>query len=211
VLTVLTADDHRNGLADASRAHLLRSAGRPIVGVQVEVRRDDGSPADVGETGEIHARGPNMLLGYWRREEDTAAALSADGWYRSGDAAYQDADGYLYIVDRIKDMIISGGENVYSVEVENAIHAHPDVVECAVFGVPDERWGERVHAAVVLRAGATADEAAIVAHCRTLVAGYKVPRSIEFHEEPLPKSGAGKLLKRELREPHWSGAARQVS
>jgi long-chain acyl-CoA synthetase len=150
------------------------------------------------------------MAGYWERPDETAAALDPDGWYHSGDAAYADADGYLYIIDRIKDMIISGGENVYSIEVENAIYQHPAVLEAAVFGIPDEQWGERVHAAIVLKPGTTATEDQIIAHCRQLIGGYKLPRSIEFHDQPLPKSGAGKLLKRQLRQPHWQGLKQHV-
>jgi long-chain acyl-CoA synthetase len=205
MVTCLTPADHRGG-----GAH-LRAAGRPIVGVEAEVRRDDGTPADVGEPGEIWVRGPNIMKGYWNRPEETAAALDADGWYHSGDAAYVDAEGYLYIVDRVKDMIISGGENIYCTEVENAVYQHAAVLECAVFGVPDEQWGERVHAAVVLKPDAAATQDELIAHCRELIAGYKLPRGVDFHDEPLPKSGAGKLLKRELRKPYWEGRERQVS
>jgi long-chain acyl-CoA synthetase len=150
------------------------------------------------------------MLGYWRREAETKAAITPDGWYRSGDMAYADEYGYLYIVDRVKDMIISGGENVYSTEVELALYEHPDVAECAVFGVPDPRWGERVHAVIVPRAGRDVDEQTLVAHARERIAGYKVPRSLEIRLEPLPKSGAGKILKRELRDPHWAGQERRV-
>ncbi len=205
--------DHRRALAgEEPEATRIRSAGVPVIGVHVEVRRSDGSRADAGEPGEIWVRGPNMLAGYWRRPEETSAVLDTDGWYHSGDAAYMDEDGYLYVVDRVKDMIISGGENVYSTEVENAIYSHPAVLEAAVFGIPDpEKWGERVHAAVVLKPGARLDEAELIAHCRERIAGYKLPRAIEFHSEPLPKSGAGKLLKRTLREPHWQGQERRVS
>nr|MBA2522198.1 AMP-binding protein [Solirubrobacterales bacterium] len=212
VVSNLSPEDHRRGAAgEEPHATRLRSAGVPIVGVEAEVRRSDGTLAAVGEPGEIWVRGPNMMKGYWNRAEETAAAIDGDGWYHSGDAAYMDAEGYLYIVDRVKDMIVSGGENVYCAEVENAIYQHPAVLEAAVFGVPDEQWGECVHAAVVLKPGAVADQQAIVNRCRELIAGYKVPRSIEFHDEPLPKSGAGKLLKRELRKPHWDGHDRQVS
>jgi long-chain acyl-CoA synthetase len=203
--------DHRRALAggepDAARS---RSAGIPMIGVEAEVRRSDGSRAEAGEPGEIWVRGPNVMAGYWERPEETAAALDPDGWYHSGDAAYADADGYLYIVDRIKDMIISGGENVYSIEVENAIYQHPAVLEAAVFGIPDEQWGERVHAAIVLKPGMNATEDEIIGHCRQLIGGYKLPRSIEFHDQPLPKSGAGKLLKRTLRQPHWQGREQRV-
>jgi long-chain acyl-CoA synthetase len=212
IVTSLSPEDHRRGATgEEPYATRLRSAGTPVVGVEAEVRRSDGAPPDVGEPGEIWVRGPNIMKGYWNRPEETAAALDADGWYHTGDAAYRDADGYLYIVDRVKDMIITGGENVYCTEVENAIYQHPAVLECAVFGVPDERWGERVHAAIVLKPGASVEETAIVEHCRTLIAGYKLPRSFEVSTELLPKSGAGKILKRELRKSHWAGQERQVS
>jgi long-chain acyl-CoA synthetase len=203
--------DHRRALAgeepDATRS---RSAGIPMIGVEAEVRRSDGSRAGPGEPGEIWVRGPNVMAGYWERPAETAAVLDPGGWYHSGDAAYADADGYLYIVDRIKDMIISGGENVYSIEVENVIYQHPAVLEAAVFGIPDEQWGERVHAAIVLKPGMTATEDEIIAHCRQLIGGYKLPRSIEFRDQPLPKSGAGKLLKRQLRQPHWQGLTQHI-
>jgi long-chain acyl-CoA synthetase len=212
IVTFLTPEDHRRGVAgEEPYAARLRSAGRPVIGVEAEVRDADGAPTETGEPGEVWVRGPNIMKGYWNREEETATALDGDGWYHSGDAAFADAGGYLFIVDRLKDMIVSGGENVYCTEVENAIYQHPAVLECAVFGIPDEQWGERVHAAIVLKPDTTADEPAIVEHCRPLIAGYKVPRSIDFHEEALPKSGAGKLLKRELREPYWEGQGRRVS
>ncbi|MGA8745747.1 MAG: long-chain-fatty-acid--CoA ligase [Solirubrobacterales bacterium] len=212
VVTLLSAEDHRRGSSgEEPFRSRLHSAGRPVVGVEAQVRRADGAPAEAGEAGEVWVRGPNIMKGYWNREEETKAVLDADGWYHSGDAAYSDAEGYLFIVDRLKDMIVSGGENVYCTEVENAIYRHPAVLECAVFGVPDERWGERVHAAIVLRPGASVEEDAITEHCRALIAGYKLPRSFDFGTEPLPKSGAGKILKRELRGPYWVGQERQVS
>jgi long-chain acyl-CoA synthetase len=212
LVTMCPAEDHAKGvLGEEPYQSRLRSAGRPIEGVEAEVRRPDGSRADVGEPGEIFVRGENIMLGYWNRPQETASALHEDGWYQSGDMAYEDADGYLYIVDRAKDMIITGGENVYSTEVENALCDHPAVLEVAVFGVPDGDWGEKVHASVVLHEGASASEDELVEHCRGLIAGYKVPRSVELRDEPLPKSGAGKILKRELREPHWEGLERRVS
>lgn len=182
----------------------IRSAGVPFIGVEVSVRRQDGTRAEVDEVGEVWLRGPNIMAGYWRRPEETAAALTEGGWYRSGDGGRMDADGYLYIVDRLKDMIITGGENVYCTEVESALASHPAVLEVAVFGVPDEQWGERVHAAVVLRSPAAATEKELSAHCREQIAGYKLPRSFDLRTELLPKSGAGKVLKRELRAPYWS-------
>jgi long-chain acyl-CoA synthetase len=134
------------------------------------------------------------------------------GWYRTGDVGYLDADGYLYLVDRAKDMIISGGENVYCTEVEDAIYTHPAVLEATVFGIPDERWGEAVHAVVVPRADADSlSEQVLIEHCRGLIAGYKVPKSISFQTDPLPKSGPGKVLKRTLRAPYWEGRTRQVN
>ncbi len=203
LVSTMGDEDHRRGVAGESPyAQRLQSAGRPIVGVDVEIRRPDDSLAAVGETGEVWIRGSNIMKGYWNRPDETAAALSGPGgWYHSGDAAYLDADGYLYIVDRIKDMIITGGENVYCTEVENALYQHPAVLECAVLGVPDPRWGERVHAAIVLKPGVSLTADMIIDHCRPLIAGYKVPRSIDFRDQ-LPKSGAGKYLKRELREAY---------
>ena len=204
--------DVRRGLAgEEPHATRLRSAGTPVVGVRAEVRREDGSRAGHRESGEIWVRGPNVMAGYWRRPEETDAALTDDGWYRTGDAAYVDEDGYLYIVDRVKDMIISGGENVYPAEVENALHDHPAVLEAAVFGVPHDRWVEQVHAVVVTQPDAKASVEELTEHCRGRIAGYKVPRSIELRDESLPKSGAGKILKRELREPYWEGRETGVS
>jgi long-chain acyl-CoA synthetase len=212
IVTVLSAEAHTRGLAgEEPWATRLRSAGRQVPGVRAEVRRADGTRCDPGEAGEIYVQGPNVMQGYWNRPEETEAALVGDGWYRSGDMAYADEGGYLFVVDRAKDMIISGGENIYSVEVENAIYEHAAVLEAAVIGVPDERWGERVHAVVVLRESVTCDEEEIVAHCRERIAGYKLPRSVEFRAEPLPKSGAGKVLKRDLRDAHWSGHDRAVN
>jgi long-chain acyl-CoA synthetase len=180
----------------------VRSCGQPAVGVDVEVLAADGSRLPPGAVGEVVIRGDNVMRGYWNKPAETAAAF-IDGWYRSGDLGYMDDDGYLYLVDRAKDMIVTGGENVYSVEVEEVLFRHPAVLEAAVFGVPDERWGEAVYAVVVPRSGITSDE--LVHHCRQAIAGYKVPKRIELRSEPLPKSGAGKVLKRELREPYWAG------
>jgi long-chain acyl-CoA synthetase len=209
IVTCLTAADHEAGAAGRF-AERLRSAGRAVVGVEVEVRREDGvTVCDVDEPGEVYVRGPNIMKGYWKRPDETAFAL-VDGWYRSGDAATVDANGYIYIVDRVKDMIISGGENVYSVEVENAIYQHAAVLECAVYGIPHEQWGEQVHATIVVKPGASLGADELIAHCRPLIAGYKVPRSVDF-TDALPKSGAGKILKRDLRKPFWVGRERQVS
>jgi long-chain acyl-CoA synthetase len=150
------------------------------------------------------------MLEYWNKPEATADAFRG-GWYHTGDAGYVDADGYLYLVDRVKDMIVTGGENVYSTEVENAVASHPAVAQVAVIGIPSEKWGEAVHAIVVLKPDATATEQEIIHHCREWIAGYKVPKSVEFRAEPLPLSGAMKVLKKDLREPYWEGHARKVN
>jgi long-chain acyl-CoA synthetase len=146
---------------------------------------------------------------YWNRPEQTDRAF-AGGWYHTGDAGYLDKHGYLYLVDRVKDMIVSGGENIYSAEVENALASHPSVAQVAVIGIPSEKWGEAVHAIVVLQPGTTATEDELQDWARDRIAGYKLPKSIEFRETPLPLSGALKVLKRELRAPFWEGKERQV-
>ncbi|HEY3771605.1 MAG TPA: long-chain-fatty-acid--CoA ligase [Solirubrobacteraceae bacterium] len=211
-VTHLSPEVHRRGVAgEQPYASRLGSMGAPVPGVRAEVRDPEGRPLAPGEIGEVWVSGPNVMLGYWNRPEATAAALTADGWYRTGDAAYADAGGYLFMVDRLKDMIISGGENVYSIEVENALASLDGVAEAAVFGVPDPQWGERVHAVVVLSDASAVDEDALRAHCRGRIAGFKVPRSFELRTEPLPRSGAGKVLKNPLREPHWRHSARRVS
>jgi long-chain acyl-CoA synthetase len=175
--------------------------------VEVAIHTPDASSAAVGEVGEVVVRGDNVMAGYWNKPEQTAAAL-AGGWYHTGDLGYMDHDAYVYLVDRAKDMIVTGGENVYSTEVEDVLYRHPAVSEAAVFAVPDDHWGEAVHAVVVLRSVAT--EAELIEHCRTMIAGYKVPKKIVLREEPLPKSGAGKVLKRELREPYWQDREERV-
>jgi long-chain acyl-CoA synthetase len=199
-----TPEDHRRAVAgDPEAVARLASCGTPSVGIDVEVRRPDGSRCDVDEIGEIVLRGPNVMRGYWERPDETAAAFTPDGFYRSGDLAWIDDGGYLFIVDRSKDMIITGGENVYTSEVESALHEHPAVIEVAVFGIPDERWGEVVHAEVVIALDAVVDATELVERCREHIAGFKVPRSVNLRTEPLPKSGAGKILKRELRQQYW--------
>jgi long-chain acyl-CoA synthetase len=212
VVTFLDEVAHERGLAgEEPWASRLRSAGSPVPGVRVEVRRDDGSIADPGEPGEIWVQAPNIMKGYWNRLEETEHAL-VDGWYRSGDVAYADEGGFLYIVDRAKDMIISGGENIYTTEVENAIYSHASVLEAAAFGIPHEEWGEAVHVEVVLKPDESVEADEIIEHCRASIGGYKVPRSVNIRtaDEPLPKSGAGKILKRDLREPFWEGRERRV-
>jgi long-chain acyl-CoA synthetase len=203
LLTVLTPDDHRAGGA------LLRSAGAPLTGIVLSIQDADGNELPAGEPGEVCARGGNYMMEYWNKPEATAEVFSG-GWYHSGDAGYLDADGYLFLVDRVKDMIVTGGENVYSAEVENALSSHPAVLQVAVISVPSDEWGEAVHAIVVLREGLIADEAELIAHARQAIAGYKVPKAITFRPTPLPLSGAMKVLKRELRAPFWEGRDRQV-
>jgi long-chain acyl-CoA synthetase len=150
------------------------------------------------------------MLGYWRQPELTARAMR-NGWLHTGDGGYMDDEGFVFIVDRVKDMIITGGENVYSAEVEEAIYSHPAVAECAVIGIPDPQWGERVHAVVRCKPDMDAGEAELIAHCRARIANYKLPRSVSFQDNPLPLSGAGKILKTELRKPFWAGQDRAVS
>ena len=186
-----------------------QAAGRAAYGVDVKIVDPEGRELPRGETGEIAVRGAQVMLGYWKKPEATAAALR-NGWMHTGDGAYMDEDGFVYIVDRVKDMIISGGENIYSREVENAVHAHPAVRECAVIGVPDEKWGEAVLAVVALKDGETATAEQIIAHCHKLIANYKCPRKVEFRDA-LPLSGAGKILKNALREPFWKGKTRSVN
>jgi long-chain acyl-CoA synthetase len=187
---------------------LIRSCGQPATGV--EMRVVDGAMTDLpaGAVGQIAVRGPSVMAGYWRKAEATAEVMRGD-WYLTGDLGYRDEDSYIFLVDRAKDMIVSGGENIYSTEVENALNTHPGVEEVAVFGVPHSRWGESVYAVVFAKTDVTPDE--LTAHCREQIAGFKVPRRIELRAEPLPKSAAGKILKRELREPYWSGQRANVS
>jgi long-chain acyl-CoA synthetase len=190
-------------------ARRMLSCGREVAGVEVRIAGEDGTVAAPGEVGEIIMRGPNIMAGYWRQPEVTATALR-DGWMHSGDLASMDEHGYVTIVDRSKDMIISGGENVYSTEVEDALYKHAAVLEAAVIGVPDQRWGERVHAVVVLKEGMTATPEQLSDFCRSHIAGYKIPRSVEFMEA-LPKTGSGKIQKGPLRERHWEGFERRVN
>ncbi|MEV0699636.1 long-chain fatty acid--CoA ligase [Saccharopolyspora sp. NPDC050389] len=201
-ITVLTNDDHAD-------ERLLRSAGRAIAATEVRIVDPEDVEVPRGTIGQVVARGDNVMLGYWNKPRETAEALRG-GWMHTGDAGYMDDDGYVFIVDRIKDMIVSGGENVYSAEVENALAKHPAVASCAVIGVPDEQWGERVHAVIVLKPGHTAAAAELREHAKTLIAGYKAPRSFEF-VDAMPLSPAGKILKRDLREPYWNNSGRSVN
>jgi acyl-CoA synthetase (AMP-forming)/AMP-acid ligase II len=203
VLTALFPADHRRG------GPILRSAGRPLPGVAVRIEDADGKVVPNGEVGEVCAQAGSFMVEYLKREPETAEAFRG-GWYHSGDAGYLDDDGYVYLVDRTKDMIVTGAENVYSVEVENAISTHPAVLQVAVIGIPSERWGEQVHAIVVTKPGTSVTEEEIIAHARERIAGYKVPKSVEVRTDPLPLSGAMKVLKRELRRPYWEGRDRAI-
>jgi acyl-CoA synthetase (AMP-forming)/AMP-acid ligase II len=195
IATLLAPQDHT--------PDRLRSAGRAAPHTELRVVDPaDDNDLPTGQVGEILVRGANVMTGYWNRPEETESALRG-GWMHTGDAGYLDPDGYLYVVDRFKDMIITGAENVYSAEVENALMHHPAIASCAVVGLPDPRWGERIHAVVVLAAGAAADEQELRDHVRRLIAGYKVPRSVEFRDA-LPMSGAGKILKNQLRGAYLS-------
>lgn len=207
---VLPKEDH---VLEGTEAQLRRlaSAGRPALGVEVRVAKADGTDVTPGsdEIGEILLRGEHMLTEYWERPDATAEAIRG-GWFYTGDLAKVDEEGYVFIVDRSKEMIISGGYNVYPREVEEALHQHPAVRECAVIGVPDPVWGESVKACVALRPGATATAEELIAHCSRLLAGYKKPKSVDFLPD-LPKNPNGKILKKALREPYWQGLARQVN
>ena len=203
---MLTPEFHRGEHRKAGRH---RGAGRPIRGVEVRIADESGNPIPPGEVGEVLVRSPGMMLGYWNQPEQTAEVL-VDGWMHTGDGGRIDDHGVLYVVDRIKDMIVSGAENVYSAEVESVLSQHPDIAQCAVIGVPDARWGERVHAVIVARPGTEVTIEGVMAHCKGLIAGYKCPRSIELRPA-LPMSAAGKILKGDLRAPYWEGQGRNVA
>jgi long-chain acyl-CoA synthetase len=185
------------------------SVGKPFACVEVRIVDASGAEVAPGVPGEILARGPCAMMGYWNKPDDTAKTV-IDGWVKTGDVAYKDADGFLFICDRVKDMIITGGENVFCAEVENAVAAHPAVAQVAVIGVPDPDFGERVHAVIVPKPDQTLTAEDLKAHCKALIANYKCPRSIELRDA-LPVSAAGKILKRDLREPHWAGHTRAVN
>ena len=206
VISVNPPDNHGT---EGRASGLYRSAGRAGFGVTMRIVDPEGNEVPRNTVGEIIVRGANITRGYWNRPQETAQALR-DGWLYTGDGGYMDDDGYLFIVDRLKDMIVTGGENVYSAEVESVLSLHPEVASCAVIGIPDERWGEAVHAVVVPRAGKSPSDAALREHCRAALASYKCPKSFEFRPA-LPLSAAGKILKRDLREQFWRGQARQVS
>jgi len=206
VATYLLPSDHRRALAE--KPELLLSAGRPVVGTELRIVDESDRDVPRGVVGEIVVRGAQQMRGYWRQDEATREALR-DGWMHTGDAGLMDEEGYVYIQDRVKDMIVSGGENVYPREIEDVLFQHHAIADAAVIGVPDDRFGEAVKAVVVLRGGATATEADIVEFCRDKLGGYKRPRSVDF-VEALPRNPTGKVLKRALREKYWAGRARRV-
>ncbi len=195
--------------AHAPELGKLRSCGKAWPELDLKIVDVLGREVGVGEVGEIVMRAPIVMKGYWMKPRETASAIR-EGWMRTGDAAYRDADGFVFIYDRVKDLIVTGGENVYPAEVENAIFGHPDVADVAVIGVPDPKWGETVKAVVVLKPGAEADPNAIVAWTRERIAAYKAPRSVDF-VPAIPRNATGKILRRELRKPYWEGRDRQVS
>jgi long-chain acyl-CoA synthetase len=206
----LSETGYLTGLQDQEHKDIrLMSCGRPCPGIEVQVADESGKEVEAGQHGELVACGPNVMRGYWNNEKDTAAAFR-NGFFRTGDIGYQDVDGYFYILDRLKDMIATCGENVYSGEVEAVILDHPAVREVAVFGIPDPQWGELVAACVVLKPDMNITAEELIRHCRQSLANYKVPRHVEFSETDLPKSGSGKVLKRVLRERFWAGAERDV-
>ena len=201
----LPPEDH-----DTAGNARMRSAGKAMPGVELKVIDSEGKVLPPNAVGEVAVRSVANMAGYWNLPEATSSTIDFEGWLRTGDAGYLDADGYLFIQDRVKDMIITGGENVYPAEVENAIYGHPDVAEVAVIGVPDEKWGEAVKAIVVPKAGCTINRDDVIAFARSRIAGFKAPKSVDIIEA-LPRNASGKILRRHLREPYWAGQARRVN
>ena len=203
-IVVLPPEDHVEGL------ERMRSAGKPLPGIEIAILDANGNRLPPREVGEIATRSGSNMVGYWNLPEATARTLGHDGWLRTGDAGFMDEDGYVYIHDRIKDMIISGGENIYPAEVESALCDHPDVAEAAVIGVPDDKWGEAVKAIVVMKPGKSATADDIIDFTRTRIAGFKTPKTVDFIAA-LPRNPSGKILRRALRDPHWAGKDRKVN
>lgn len=204
-IVYLPPEDH-----DPNGNDRMRSAGLPMPGVEIKIIDGEGAALPPDTVGEVAIRGTSIMAGYWNNEAATGDTIDSEGWLRSGDAGYLDADGYLYIHDRVKDMIISGAENIYPAEVESAMFGHPDIADVAVIGVPDDKWGEAVKAVIVLKPGVEADEQGIVEYTRSQIAGYKVPKSVDF-VDMLPRNASGKVLKRELRDLYWAGRDRGVN
>ena len=207
---LVTALHPRHSTLEGLQSGKSRSCGQAALMVEVRIADAYDNEVPRGTVGEVQVRGPNVMKGYWNKPELTAEALRGGG-YHSGDGGYMDEEGYVYIVDRLKDMIITGGENVYCAEVESAISTLAGVSEVAVIGIPDENWGESVHAIIVPQASACVTPEQVIAHCHTLIAGYKCPRSVTIRKEPMPLSGAGKILKVVLREPYWAGRSKRVN
>jgi long-chain acyl-CoA synthetase len=204
---ILPAADHD---PTGPNRHRLRAAGIALRGVEIKVVDADGNDVPTGEIGEVWIKSPANMVGYWNMPDATAAALTDDNWFKSGDAGYLDADGYVYIADRVKDMIISGGENVYPAEIESVLMSNPGIADAAVIGVPDDKWGETVKAIIVRAPDAELSEEDVITWCRDRLAHYKCPTSVDW-ADMLPRNPSGKILKRELREPYWAGRDRQVS
>ncbi|MGH9120558.1 MAG: AMP-binding enzyme, partial [Acidimicrobiales bacterium] len=203
----LAHEDHYPG---GPRQHLLRAAGKPLAAVELRIiDPDTGSELGPRQVGEVRTRSGFNMLGYWAKPEETARTVDGDGWLRTGDAGYLDEDGYLYLHDRIKDMVVSGGENIYPAEVENVLMAAPGIADAAVIGVPDDKWGETVKAIVVATPGTDLDPDSIIAFCRERLAHYKCPTSVDVIAA-LPRNPSGKVLKRELREPYWRQRQRRI-
>ncbi|WP_439534408.1 fatty acid--CoA ligase [Polymorphobacter sp.] len=204
-ICALAPEDH-----DPAGNIRMTSAGRPLPGVELRIQDETGKVLSSGESGELAVRAPVLMNGYWNRPEATAEAMTPDGWFLTGDAGFLDSKGYLFIQDRVKDMIVSGGENIYPAEVEAALSAYPGIAEVAVIGIPSEQWGEAVKAIVVPRAGASINANAVIAWARSHIAGYKLPKTIDI-AEALPRGPTGKVLRRELRAPYWAGYDRKVN
>ena len=204
-ICMLPPEDH-----DPNGNKRMRSAGKPLPGVELRIVDGAGNDLPVGDVGEVWTRSSNNMIGYWNLPDATKSTMADGDWIKTGDAGYLDEDGYLYIHDRVKDMIITGGENVYPAEVESAIYGHPDVMEVAVIGVPDAKWGESVKAVCVPKAGATVDPDSVINWARERIAGFKVPRSVDIIPA-LPRNASGKILRKDLRAPYWEGYDRQVN
>ncbi len=204
-ITMLPPEDH-----DPAGNERMRSAGKPLPGVELKIADINGNSLPPGEVGELLTRSSNNMIGYWNLPDATANTMDTDGWIRTGDAGYLDTDGYLFIHDRVKDMIISGGENIYPAEVESAIYGHPDIMEVAVVGVPDDKWGEAVKAFCVPKAGHQIDTESVILWAREKIAGFKVPKTVDVIDS-LPRNASGKILRKDLRAPFWEGRDRQVN
>jgi acyl-CoA synthetase (AMP-forming)/AMP-acid ligase II len=203
-VTYLPPEDH-----DVNGNERMKSAGKALPHCEISIVDENGHEMPTGEVGEIIVRSTTNMLGYWNLPEETSKTLK-EGWLHTGDAGYMDSDGYVYVHDRVKDMILSGGENIYPAEVENAIFGHDKVADVAVIGVPDERWGESVKALVVLKDNEEASEEDIITFARERIAGFKTPKTVDFIKE-LPRNPSGKILKKDLRKPYWEGLDRKVN